>query len=117
MVHSVIQGMGSGADTHLLRRYADGRLDFCLEPGRREVGVMDRGVRRAGMRGAVIGATGRCAMPLLASGMLPLPPTAGAAGMAPYGLVLMPACLMAFQVCVSWSPGLLAMMRVHSGVS
>ena len=77
--------------THLLNRAEDDREDLCLEPGRRGVGVIERGVRRAGMRGAVIGATGRNAMPLLASGMLPGPPIVGAAGMEPYGLVLMPA--------------------------
>lgn len=76
---------------HLLNSADDERADRCLAPESREVGVMERGVRRAGMRGAVMGATGRSAIPLLASGMLPGPPMVGAAGMDPYGLVLRPA--------------------------
>lgn len=76
--------------THLPNSTDDEREDRCLAPESREVGVMERGVRRAGMRGAVMGATGRSAIPLLTSGMLPGPPMVGAAGMDPYGLVLMP---------------------------
>ena len=76
---------------YLLNSAADEWEARCLAPESREVGVMERGVRRAGMRGAVMGATGRSAIPLLASGMFPGPPMVGAAGMDPYGLVLMPA--------------------------